>query len=158
MNRLFKNPFLNYVKILDIKAYNVHAGTFTAGDWRTRDFNTIDSDESKICSISSNQITLESGIYICSIQCPCYQSAHAIARLYNITDSVEVSLGGTFYLNGTTAAYCFIKDKFILTSQKTFEVQHRCDSTRANDGLGIAHQISGINNIYSIAEFWRKGL
>ena len=53
----------DYVKVSDVKAYDVAGGTFTQDAWRTRDINTEDSDPSNICSIGSNQITLEAGTY-----------------------------------------------------------------------------------------------
>ncbi|MCK4522080.1 MAG: hypothetical protein KAU20_05885 [Nanoarchaeota archaeon] len=146
-----------YVKVSDVKAYNIDGGTFTSGSMQTRVINTEDSDTSSICSIASNQITLAAGTYLCNIICPAFWVNRHIAQLYNITDSATTLLGMSQFADanygGVTLA--FIVGKFIITAQKIFEIQHRCQSTRADEGFGIAHGFSGINNVYTIAEFWR---
>ena len=50
--------FASYALIADQKAQGTISGSFTSGDWRTRDLNTELSDADDIVSISSNQFTL----------------------------------------------------------------------------------------------------
>jgi len=147
----------DYIKVSDVKAYNVDGGTFTQDAWRTRDINTEDSDDSGICSIASNQITLEAGTYICSIACPSYRVNESVVRLYNITDSAVEILGlstrsSKDYFGFSRSLMC---GKFTIASQKVFEVQHYCTSTLATSGLGTKSNISGVGSVYTVAEFWR---
>lgn len=155
-----ETPF-DYVKVSDVKAYNVAGGTFTQGAWRTRVINTEDSDASSICSIASNQITLAAGTYICSILCPSFGVNQNGAILYNITDS-EITLIGIPQHNYYFATYAVvsgglsaIKGKFTIAVETVFEVQHYCKLTRASNGFGVALSVAGVDSVYTVAEFWR---
>jgi len=146
-----------YVKVSDVKAYNVDGGTFTQDAWRTRDINTEDSDASGICSISSNQITLEAGTYTCSIIAHAYKCNKHKARLYNITGSEVTLIGLTGFNSPSTfgATSGHIRGKFTIAVQTTFEVQHYCLTTESTDGFGRCLQTADILPVYTIAEFWR---
>ncbi len=145
-----------YVKVSDVKAYNVHGGTFTQDAWRTRDINTEDSDASSICSISTNQITLEAGTYVCNIKVPAYAINTHKAILYNITDA-SVELLGTEGVSVTDATgWSFITGQFTIATQKTFEIRDYCTVTCADYGFGVRLNLSGYNSVYTIAEFWRQ--
>ena len=148
----------DYVKVSDVKAYNVNAGTFTLGAWRTRDINTEDNDTGNVCSIAGNQITLAAGTYECSMSCPSYAVSRNVARFYNITDgSVELtgqsSVAGSV-TNGTQGTVTVV-GRFTIAAQKVFEIQHQSQLTVATYGLGLAHNFAGINNVYTVAEFRR---
>lgn len=157
LTTLSGNLSQDYVKVSDVKAYDVGGGTFTQDAWQTRDFNTEDSDDSNICSISSNQITLAAGVYTCHIYVPAYRVDQHIARLYNVSDSSETLLGSSASSNDRNLVfnYSHIVGKFTITVEKIFEVQHQCIDTYATSGFGISHDISGVNNVYTVAEFWR---
>jgi len=151
------NEMADYVKVSDVKAYNAWGGTFTQGAWRTRDINTEDSDASAICAISSNQIILEAGTYICNIKCS-YSGVVTSnrSRLYNITGSGVTILGSSE--TGQTlgdSGKSFISGRFTISVQTTFEVQHYCNTTQTNQGLGYYTNVSGIDSVYTVAEFWR---
>lgn len=147
----------DYVKVSDVKAYNVAGGTFATGAWRTRDINTEDSDSATICSIASNQITLEAGTYTCSISCPGYNVNQHKACLYNITDSAIELIGITAYSNSTYYAQtrALVVGKFTIATQKTFEVRHLAKSTQTSNGFGVITDVAGSDSIYTVAEFRR---
>tara|TARA_B100001115_G_C15745994_1_gene364360 strand:- start:241 stop:885 length:645 start_codon:yes stop_codon:yes gene_type:complete len=135
--------FASYAVITDVKSANASGGTFTAGDWRTRDLNTETTDEDGIVSISSNQFTLGAGSYLIQYFAPADQCNSHQARLYNITDSSEVSLGSTEYAGtgsnmSQTTSYGFVR--LTLSGSKVFELQHRCSSTINNYGFGVGSQ------------------
>ena len=151
-------PINDYVKVSDVKAYTADGGTFTLGAWRTRDINTEDSDASAICSIASNQITLEAGTYVCSIKAPFMNTAYTSVRLYNITDSAVELTGQSCWSsasNGYIVVNSIIVGKFTIAAQKTFEIQHQSDATNADNGFGLKSNMLGIDSVYTIAEFWR---
>jgi len=145
-----------YVCVRDKKALGTKGGTFTSGAWRTRDINDEQADTAGICSLASNQITLAAGSYRCMISCPSHRVRRHQTRLYNITDAAVLLLGTGEYARddtyGTTRS--FVVGRFILVAQKTLEVQHRCEVTRANDGFGVQQNFT--DEIYTVAEFWRE--
>lgn len=148
----------DYIEIRDEKAANTDGGTFTSGDWRTRDLNTEHSDAGGHASISTNQITLAAGTYIADITCPAGVVAEHKARLRNITDSSTTLVGtseytGTGNTNYTTSR---ITGRFTIASSKTFEVQHRCTTTKSTDGFGNASNFSELE-VYTVARFWKVG-
>ena len=132
--------FASYAVLTDVKSSNANGGTFTTGDWRTRDLNTETTDEDGIVSLSSNQFTLGVGSYLIQYFAPACQVNSHQARLYNITDSSEASLGSTEYA-GTgsnmpqTTSYGYIR--LTLTGSKVFELQHRCSATTNNYAFGV---------------------
>ncbi|MCK5607025.1 hypothetical protein KAR91_34395 [Candidatus Pacearchaeota archaeon] len=147
----------DYVKVSDVKAYNVAGGTFTQDAWQTRDINTEDSDTAGICSISSNQITLEAGTYECHISCLAYKVDKHTSRLRNITDGSTELLGTVENCDsGVTASNrSVIVGRFILAAQKVLEIQHYCTDTQSSNGFGTSMQVSGIDSVYTVAVFRR---
>ena len=144
-----------YVKVSDVKAEDAGGGTFMQDAWRTRDINTEDSDTGGICSISSNQITLAAGTYTCFIACPTYDVEMHVARLYNISDTSETILGTSGYSKNNNVTYSLIIGTFTIAAQKTFEIQHYCTLTSALFGFGAGAISSGMNSVFTIAEFRR---
>lgn len=125
------------ITVTDQKQTGVNGGTFTSGSWQTRTLNTV-SDTQTWLTLSSNQITLQEGDYLITISAPaCSVNSHQM-RLRNITDSKNVAVGtGERSPIGTqTKSTALVR--LSITSQKTFEVQHRCLNTRETIGYGIA--------------------
>ena len=46
----------NYVVVKDVKSTGAEGGTFTSGDWRTRDLNTVEGN-SDLVTLPSNAFT-----------------------------------------------------------------------------------------------------
>lgn len=145
-----------YVKVSDTKAESVQSGGFTSGAWRTRDINTEDSDDAGICSIAANQITLETGTYICSISCPGFRVDGHKTQLYNISDTSQTLLGTaeTSAATDNSTNHSSIVGQFTIAAQKVFEVQHQCGTTKTVNGFGNPTHVGG-NEVYTTAEFWR---
>ena len=144
-----------YIKVSDQKAQNTDGGTFTSGDWRTRDINTENHDTGGKCSIAGNQITLDAGTYICLIRCPAYRVASHEAQLYNVTDAGTVLIGGVARndINQLIQTDSIIQGLFILAAQKTLEIRHICETTFADYGFGYAGNFG--TEVYTVAEFWK---
>jgi hypothetical protein len=158
----------DYVKVSDVKAYNEDGGDFASGAWRTRTINTEDNDTGNICSISSNQITLEAGTYECRISAPAFRVNNNTARLRNITDGTTTLLGVGCHADSDGAggtSYSVMSGRFTIAAQKVFEVQHRCfevqhrcetSETTYHFGFGRQQQLdSGESSVFTVAEFWR---
>lgn len=147
-----------YVCVRDEKSLGADGGTFTSGDWRTRDINDEYVDTANICSISSNQITLPAGTYRCLITCPAYKVDRHQALLWSVTDGgilAGVQSGSCLAAAAdASVTHAIIQARFTLAAQKVLEVRHRCETTRDADGFGVPCSFTG--EIYTVAEFWAE--
>ncbi len=145
----------DYVCVRDKKAQSTVGGTFSSGDWRQRDVNEEQSDESNICSVTANQITLSPGTYRCIIQCPAYAVNQHQARLYNSTLYAEELIGSNAHADPLYDGFslAFVRGRFVLAQQCILEIQHQCTNTKVDYGFGTPCNYA--DEIYTIAEFWR---
>ena len=147
----------DYILIRDEKASGIHGGTFTAGSWQTRDFNTIVSDIGGHASLDSNQVTLVDGIYRFRSHAPALSVNFHKLRLYNITDTVEIEIG-TSERSTTSAANsnkAFVEGKITIAEPKIIELQHRCTLTANNIGFGYRSTF-GVVEVYAVLELWKE--
>lgn len=160
-NTDFLNDTLNllldgYILIQDQKAANTNGGTFTSGDWRTRDLNTEVIDPGGHASLSANQITLAAGTYLLRASAPANWVVNHKTRWQNITDGTTTLEGTSEAVSSASSANqtrSFVIGRFTIAASKTFELQHQCSTTRATDGFGEASNFG--TEIYSIVELWR---
>jgi hypothetical protein len=146
----------DYIEIRDEKAAGTDGGGFTSAAWQTRTLNTEHSDAGGHASLASNQITLAAGTYLAEIACPAIAVNAHQARLYNITDSATTLVGTSSYCgNGSTqATVSTITGRFTIAASKVFEVQHRCETTKATNGYGDANNFGEVE-VYTVARFWK---
>ena len=150
-------PATNYFLATDTKPFSTAGGTFTSGAWRTRDLNTVGSNSITGASLSSNQITLPAGTYKVNAQAPACYVDHNQIMLWNVTDTAEL-IAGTPQIapasGGAFNAWSYLVGEFDISGATVIELQHRCLTTKATDGFGIANNFS-ISNIYAIIEIWK---
>ena len=136
----------------DYKAANTTGGTFTAGADQTRDLNTLEGDTSFIL-LDTDQFTAIPGEYEIWASAPLYDCELSRAWVQNITDSITEILGSSEYSIATAAhgpSHSFMVGYLIISSTKTFEIQHRCTVTStANNGFGIAVNLNGEQELYT---------
>lgn len=148
---------MSYVLIRDEKTQNTNGGTFTSGAWRTRDLNTEVSDTDGVATLSSNQVTLSAGTYVCRIICPAAHCAKNQARLQNVTDATTVLIGSSNYTGPAntdiTLNASVIVGRFTIAASKALEVQHQCQTTRSSDGFGVAANFT--TEVFTVAQFWK---
>jgi hypothetical protein len=151
--------FESYAIIGDQKTSGTQGGTFTSGDWRTRDLNTEFADPDGIVSISSNQFTLQAGTYKIEWRAPAAGCNENKTRLYNITDSSVDSFGSSNYnynsgsfLTGTFFSVGSVR--ITLAAAKAFEIQHRCGYTRTTNGFGISTSYD--SEIYTVVNIYKE--
>ena len=138
--------------ICDAKSSTTTGGEFATGAWRVRDLNTELFDADGIVSIASNRFTLGAGEYHIAFGAPAFKVATHQTALYNYTDSSFVAYGMGQEASTTGAnANVSIGSAFLnLTGSKTFEIQHRCASTKATNGFGVAATWNGDFEIYCL--------
>lgn len=138
---------------------NGHAGaTFTFGAYRTRVLNTVKTNEITGASLSSNQVILPAGIYWAVWEAPAIQVNAHKTKFYNFSDSSDVGIGSskqtapadlvTTHSSGYT--------RFTTAAQKTFEVRHRCQSTKTLTGFGFASGFGDVE-VYTDLKIWKVG-
>ena len=150
--------FTSYAVIADVKAHNADGGTFTLGAFRTRDLNTEIADPDGIVSISSNQFTLDAGNYLIEASAPAYAVDRHVARLRNITDSTTVQYGQAMYTDAANFSYnsSVVVARVSLTASKTFEIQHRSQSTQTSNGFGVQTAMAGVDSVYTIVKIFKE--
>ena len=149
----------NLLHVQDRKATGTHAGTFTSGAWRTRQFNTELVNNIVGASLTDNQITLPSGVYICDGSASAQAIDQHKVRLYNITGLEVIDEGvSNFSQSGSNiGARAQITTKFTLTETSVIELQHLCRTTRADYGFGSGYNYGQDTEIFSDLRIWRIG-
>ncbi len=135
------------------QAQNTSGGTFTSGAWQTRALNVEASDAGNHASLSSHQITLEAGTYRLRASAPANQTGSHQTRWQNVSDGTTTLVGTTEFAD-TVQTRSVVAGRFTITASKTFELQHRCGTTRSSDGFGLAANFT--TEVYAEVELWRE--
>lgn len=149
--------FENYLlHVRDEKSAGVNGGTFTAGAWRTRDVNTVKTNEISGASLSSNQITLPAGTYFIMASAPAYNLSIHKAKLRNVTDGSDVIIGTSEYNVSTVQVQTrsFVLGRFTIAASKAFEIQHYASVTISTTGFGWASNFSVVE-VYTEVFIWK---
>jgi hypothetical protein len=149
---------LDYVKIEEQQVSGTNGGTFTSGAWQTRVLNTEVTDTAGIAALSANRVTLSAGTYEARIRCPAGAVDGHQVRLQNITAGTTLLLGGNEYSGNPASDFAFTtafcSGVFTVAAAQQLEVQHRCGTTKATNGLGTPN--SWGTEVYAVLEFWRR--
>jgi hypothetical protein len=142
----------------DQKASGTSGGTFTSGAWRTRDLNTLLTNEIAGASLVANQITLPEGIYFITGSAPAYNVSTNKMKLYNITDAADLVIGQNSRAETTPVitSVSSLSGRFTVVGTKVLEVQHQCSTTCATWGFGNACGY-GVVEVYADVHIWRVG-
>lgn len=154
-------PTAAYVLIRDEKSDGTAGGTATSGAWRTRDLNTIVTDETNQVTLDSNEFTLPSGKWRFDIAAPAFRVTGNQARLFNVTDNEVVDFGNSSFNPANSAGDGSHNDparvvgQFEINAAKAFRVEHLVQTTEATNGFGLAAGVTGQNEIYTVVQLWR---
>ena len=153
-----KNPALTGLNVLlpriatlsDVKASGTEGGTATSGAYQTRILNTISDPTGVVTSLASNQFILTAGEYYIEASAPTRAVNNNKIKIRNITDSTDAIIGSNAFA-GTNGSSSVALGNIVITSSKTFELQHRVQTTAATNGFGSAAAF-GENEVYSIVK------
>jgi hypothetical protein len=152
--------FASYARISDTKAYNVQGGASTDATTFTRTLNTEDFDPDGIVSLSSNQFTLGAGSYFIKYRTTYMQTDRSLAYIYDITASSviqsSVSHGYSIDSSADDGDNLIGSCRITISSNNVYELRHYTQTARADYGLGLAHGVSGISNVYSFVEIFKE--
>lgn len=131
-----------------------HSASIAASSWRTKPLNTLRMDETGLASLSSNQMTIPSGVYLVRAIGTTHNGQYSTMRLFNMTDGVVIGHSGQIY---TQQSY----ETFHMTIDKKFEIQESkilelqvCLQIAATYGCGVGANVPN-PYIYTMVEFFR---
>lgn len=149
-----------YAYVREEQTQNTNGGTFTSGSWATRVLNTEVNDASGIVALASNQITLAAGTYVVLCRAPAYGVDRHQLRLQNITDAATLLTGSSHYDSNNAgsgvqgpADEAHLRGQFTISGTKAIELQHKCQTTLATFGLGVAANLT--TEVFAEVEIWR---
>ena len=159
--------FTSVAVVYDKKAKGTGGGTFTSGEFRIRDLNTInysggfeDASTEKFVTLDAyqtNQFNLVPGKYVIEFHAPALRvnrhRAHLVQLGIGATNVGIVTYpgvnsytgSGNWYWTNVSSGYAVTS----LTDTGYFNLQHRCTSTRSGEGLGNALSISSLVDDYN---------
>jgi hypothetical protein len=141
----------------DEQTSGTNAGTFTSGSFVTRTLNTTVVNNITGASLGSNQITLPAGTYWFLAHAPALNCDSHRAQIYNVTDAATALLGDSAAYSssaGNVGDRAIVQGPVTISAQKVFELRHRCSTTRASNGLGVAASF-GVTEVYSQIWIWK---
>lgn len=153
LHSAFENELFH---VQDQKPTSTASGTFTDGAERTRDLNTVLTNDIAGASLSSNQITLPAGKYYIEAHAPVVFVENHRAKLRNITTAADLLIGMSSDADndGFNTGVSSIYGQFVLAGTHIIEVQHRCELTRTNNGFGAVSDFAPFE-VYTDVRIWR---
>ena len=145
--------FSGYAIFADQKTQNTAGGTFTSGAWRQRDLNTtIANTDTTNITLGTNEFTLATGNYFirwgAQADAYCYQTTSAVHD-----GSTNNILSFSTYTAGSGFPSCGV-GRVTVSGSQAFTIQHRCTTTRATTGFGIACNFAA--EIYLLVEIFKE--
>ena len=129
---------------MNLQANSTNGGTFTSGSYVKRTLNTTVVNNITGCSIASSVITLPAGTFAVTAFAPSQEVNRNKLRLQNTTASTTLQLGNNCYSSslGSAGDIATLQSVFTLATSSTIELQHRCQTTQASVGFGVAMSFS----------------
>lgn len=123
----------------DRKSQGTDGGGAISGSFNKRTLNTEVTDDRIGSTLASDQFTLPAGTYWADIRVPGYDCNGHQAKLRNVTDGADTLIGSPERSNSNdpSTTWSVIRGRFTIAGTKTFEVQHRID-TSALSANGLA--------------------
>jgi hypothetical protein len=129
----------------------VNGTNYTSTTWNTVPFNTVQSGNLNggSSSLSSNQVTLQSGNYLIKGTAGCWSGTAIQSRLRNITDSTTLAVGTIGIATAADAyKYTFVIHYLSISSAKVIEMQVFPTSTTAAGLDGPSTEVNTYAQIF----------
>lgn len=150
---LSATPVQKVAWVKNVQSAGTQGGTFTSGSFVERTLNTVSGD-SEIVTLASNKFTLGAGKYLIEASSPAvYVDSHIAKLVQDPSGSPTDAIIGSAEVSATGAAAesssnSLISGVITITASTAFNIQHRCATTRATNGLGIGPSF-GVDVIYT---------
>jgi hypothetical protein len=132
----------------ETQASGTQGGTFTSGSYVKRTLNTTVVNNITSCTLTSSVISLPAGTYQVFACAPAFTVDSNKIRLRNTTASTDIAIGSNAYSGGSVSSISQVQTYFTLSTTSNIELQHRCATTQATNGLGVTTTF-GDSEIYS---------
>lgn len=141
----------------DSVASGTDGGTLTSGAWQKRPLTTLVRNQNSfvVSYTAGGTFVLQAGTYRAQIWATGFAVGSHKIRLYNATDASDVLIGTNAACPAATASMSFITGVFTIGAAKNLQVDHRCSTTNAGDGLGAAVSFS-VNEVYMQIQLWKE--
>ena len=150
LNANFSFAATNQVAVFnETQSSGTQGGASVTGSFLKRVLNTTVTNGITSCTLTSSVISLPAGSYIFSVIAPFFQTDDTQLRLQNTTAATTIGIGTNQTVNAGTASSASITifSFTTLTTTSNIEVQYRCGTVKATNGLGNAAAYG--NEIYS---------
>jgi hypothetical protein len=74
-----------------------------------------------------------------------------------VTNTVDLVYGTSERTDNAVTTRSIINYHFTIASATTYEIRHRCSTSRSTDGFGIRNNFSSTNEIFTIVEIQKIG-
>ena len=143
--------------IQDQRPSGTDGGTFTTGAWRTRNLNTVLTNEITGASLASDTVTLPAGDYYIEGEFTAFRCNQNVAKLYNDSDSSDILIGTVAYSDSSESDAVVssnVRGNFTLGAEKDLTILHQCTLTQTGNGLGVAADF-GVVEVYADLRLWK---
>lgn len=149
---MYYKPLVGYLR--ETQTSGTEGGGFTSGSFAKRTLNASSGDFSKFGTLASSVVTLDPGNYDVEGWAQAASTGENKLKWYNSSDTSDDIIGqnNATEINSVTVdahSTAHLRGRVTITAQKNYELQHRCTTTRATDGLGSACS-------YSVAEVYAE--
>lgn len=147
------NTYTGFWQISDVKSSGTNGGSSSATTWQKRTLNTITGTDTVTVTVNSsnNTFTLFPGTYIISAAAPAYNCGHHKTRLTNNTTGNTDATGSAMY-TASSNNISVIETVITLTQTTNYQIDHYTETSQATNGLGVATNVSGFNEIFTIVK------
>jgi len=125
-------------------------GTFSSGSWVKRTLNTTVVNTISGASLASSVITLPAGTYEVHASAPAFDVDRHAMRIQDTTNTTTLVNSNPMFASATydISNQCIAMGHFTLAGSADIEVQHRCQTGKAGNGLGVEGNF-GENEVYT---------
>ena len=138
-----------------------NGGSALGTTWTTITLNSIEYNRLELSGtvLSSSVFTLPAGTYKVDWTSVCYGTNDYTTRLRNSSDSSVIGYAMNAYSTASSAHSESIGTEIVeITASKNFHIQYFVDVGTGGDGLGVARNIGGVEEIYNTVVVTRLDL
>lgn len=129
------------MSVYDQKSPGTDGGTCTSGSWNTRTLNQSSTNTITGSSVASNIITLPAGTYRAVWRAPAFRCDRHKTRFISTSGPAITFYGSSAFssnVNNDPVTDSVGFAYFSIASVTTFVLTHRCETTAADQGFGVA--------------------
>ncbi len=136
---------IGYMCLQEQQPSGTSAGAFTNGAWRVRALNTAVINRIPGAVVAALPVvTLPRGVYDVFAEAPGFLCDRHVLRLYDVTNAAVLLSGVSALAVGpqgnviSSQTNSFVMGRIYLSAATQLQLEHRCQTSRAGDGMGVA--------------------